>query len=610
MLRVVYRSILLLLLLPLCFLNSPVTPAQHPLVNPDDSTTNVLLGGNFEEDFKNKPDTWSRQRWGETTTYFHKVTDNPHSGKSAIRMSTKDVKTGGSRFRQLINVKVGGVYKAVVWLRGDSGIQVRVCVEAELPPGYKPCAGVRTVTMSPDWKKVEFKAVPRVNAKHHWFTIRPLGDGAIYIDDAHLEDITAEEMHNLTPPDRRIEKTFFGLEFRSLFKHKYWPELGQGLIRIWGSYAGWNAIQPSNDSWNFSAIDRHVDHVKSNCTDCEILLKLGITPKWAASDPDSHGPWDNSPGGNSMPQNINDWKIFVRKVAERYKTRIQYYEIWNEVNIRKFWKDGMENMLKLSKVAYEVIKSVDPNATVLMPNFTVNGYAKFEEYLKLGGAQYADMVSFHIYMPYDSVESSIKQAIVIKDIMLANGADLPIWNDEAAISGKKLQQKLTSNTLGGLVARAYIVNWLYGFENFTYYFYGNHGDYVWLSQTNYHTLTPGGMGYAEIANWLTGTHIKKVQVSKDRTWIVQLTMIDGRDGYLLWKEQGAQYLNVPLTWKISERWDMLGNRENITSVTAVRIDDSPLLLVSDTSVHNKSCALIDCRAGSLKIAHEPYRRVE
>ena len=49
---------------------------------------------------------------------------------------------------------------------------------------------------------------------------------------------------------------------------------------------------------------------------------LGSTPLWAAKYPTADFEYYYGPGTASVPANLEDWRTWVRAVAERYKGRI------------------------------------------------------------------------------------------------------------------------------------------------------------------------------------------------------------------------------------------------------------------------------------------------
>ena len=68
----------------------------------------------------------------------------------------------------------------------------------------------------------------------------------------------------------------------------------------------------------------------------------------------------------------NPWARFVGAAVQRYKpggdagTAIRHWEIWNEPDLCHFWSGTPQEYARLVKVAYIVIKNVDPDAYVVL----------------------------------------------------------------------------------------------------------------------------------------------------------------------------------------------------------------------------------------------------
>ena len=66
---------------------------------------------------------------------------------------------------------------------------------------------------------------------------------------------------------------------------------------------------------------------------------FGMTPGWAAQDRNAKSHY--FVGASSPPADIEDWRAYVRAVATRYKGRIRYWELWNEVNDKLFYSGAV-----------------------------------------------------------------------------------------------------------------------------------------------------------------------------------------------------------------------------------------------------------------------------
>lgn len=88
----------------------------------------------------------------------------------------------------------------------------------------------------------------------------------------------------------------------------------------------------------------------------------------------------DNPGPGKTVNADNPWARFVHETVNRYRpggaagTNVRYWEIWNEPDLCFFWSGSPQQYVRLLKVAYLVIKQVDPSATVMW-----GGLAHFEQ---------------------------------------------------------------------------------------------------------------------------------------------------------------------------------------------------------------------------------------
>jgi len=137
--------------------------------------------------------------------------------------------------------------------------------------------------------------------------------------------------------------------------------------RLWDMKVAWRDVNPAPGVFDWSILDRRIAQVES--WGGRPLLVLGLTPQWAAMDPNAGDPrW--GAGSASLPADLDAWTGYVRAVASRYGDRIGAYEVWNEANLKTFWAGTPEQMALLTALANQEIKKFSPNATVLAPSVT------------------------------------------------------------------------------------------------------------------------------------------------------------------------------------------------------------------------------------------------
>ncbi len=136
-----------------------------------------------------------------------------------------------------------------------------------------------------------------------------------------------------------------------------------------------------------------------------LLIRLDRPPAWArqkglaTSRPDSTGP----------PDDYATFANFVRRVAERYRGRPRYYQIWNEPNLHNEWNDqpiDPAGYVRLLAAAYRAVKEADPQATVVMAGLAptdqlgpenLNDLIFLERAYQAGLSRYFDVMAVMIY---------------------------------------------------------------------------------------------------------------------------------------------------------------------------------------------------------------------
>jgi len=90
---------------------------------------------------------------------------------------------------------------------------------------------------------------------------------------------------------------------------------------------------------------------------------------------------------------------FVRALVERYKDKINYWEVWNEPNHRNYWgsePNGKEYGLLLVQTA-EIIKTLDPESRVIGGSMAGINPQFTDDFLSVGADKVIDIISYHNY---------------------------------------------------------------------------------------------------------------------------------------------------------------------------------------------------------------------
>ena len=531
----------------------------------------LLTDPGFEGNYPHIAPGWSINAWGTEAPEYQASceTANPHEGASSQRLEVTGLPAkSGVILRQNYTFKQGHVYRARLWLRSPDRAGVQVLLRRSGP--HYDAGAIRGIEVDANWQEVCIEGGFGDSDVAGFFGVACKRSGTVILDSASLVDITSEVLSRPVS-SQAVPASLFGIHINKLGTHNVWPDLGAGMLRLWDTATCWRYLQPEPDRWEWTRLDYYLRHVQRNAPTARVLLTLGMTPDWAVSPEVKAG----EQAGTSPPVNLDHWRNYVRTLGKRYKGRIHCWELWNESDYAGFYTGSPGEMLPLARIAWEELKGIDPQNLVLSPNVTRAGLAWLDQYLSLGGGQYADILSFHCYPP-PNPEDAVPIYAAVRDLARAHGqGDKPIWNTEGAVESKA---QFAEDEARGAVARAYLVQWAQGVQNFNWYCWDIH----WpggadLSKTlTGPDLAPGGVAYRELAEWMTGASMVRRTVA-GTTWTVELKRKDGRSALIAWTTQKAESMPIPDHWKGARRRDLEGNATEIHEGLAA-IGPAPVLL--------------------------------
>lgn len=395
---------------------------------------------------------------------------------------------------------------------------------------------------------------------------------------------TESDLKITSVPSEPIPQTLFGMHLESPAEIP-WPAVPFGTWRIWDSFVGgegtfWPHLERFKGQWNFKALDTCVELAQKKGV--EVLYVMSLTPKWAAARPGDAGAFGDGPT-ISEPQNIEDWRNFVRTVATRYKGKIKYYELWNEPSLKNWYSGTVDKMVDLAREAYTILKQVDPSITVVSPSVFADygGVEWLDKYLEKGGGNYADVIGAHFYIGFDATpeEESLLLIRKIQQVMAKHKLTTkPLWNTETGYGNKQSKQFYSDSDSMAFVARSYIVNWALGLKRFYWYGWDTANVVTLLMvKDDKKTLTPAAKAYEEIQKWLIGTRMESCDNSNGR-WFCALTRRSGDKAWVVWNPKGELSFDVPKTWNVRQVKDLTGSQTAFPNDGNLKIGRSPILL--------------------------------
>ena len=317
-----------------------------------------------------------------------------------------------------------------------------------------------------------------------------------------------------------IQDSLFGLHVNGA-ERGVWPTINFGSLRLWDNATSWTNIETSKGVFDWTNLDRAVSNANQNGV-TDFLMVLSGTPTWATNQ---RNPISlPAPNASGVPANMADWDDWVRAVATRYKGKITNYQPWNEANLKTFYTGTPAQMADLTKRAHDIIKSIDPSATIVAPStgLRLNGalqrfYPKFLQELKARNWP-VDVWSAHTYPnSLGTTNDRRKLANTWIDLLKAAKApNLPLWDTENnyGLGGPGTdfpEQDIKGTKAASWTAVTYLDALRLGISRVYIYQWGPYND-LWGIQ--YKDGAPGAIAMNTLQKWIVGTTYKGCKEAK------------------------------------------------------------------------------------------------
>ena len=328
---------------------------------------------------------------------------------------------------------------------------------------------------------------------------------------------------------------------------------------------------------------------------CQIIYTLGVTPLWAAgrTEPRFYS------GTANPPQNLEDWRVYVRTMGRRFSDRVRCWEIWNEADQGHQYHGDVKTICEMTRIAYEELKAIRPDNLILSPNITSFGVAFLDEFLAMGGGRFVDVISWHHYAPLRP-ENSLPAIEAVRDVLRRHNVQhKPLWNTEGKPGGDPglpgadgSPQPPSTEVARAAVARTHLVQWAYGIGVCCWYMFDETPKRACIplsrstqkaGKPDYAALTPAGETYNELARWLIGARLvaKTVEPSptQGQRWTLELTRDGGYRAWIVWDTAGSAEVLIPAQWGVRQIRSLDGAPPR-SAGRQVTVGPLPLLLES------------------------------
>jgi hypothetical protein len=480
--------------------------------------------------------------WADVAVNYSEDASNPHGGATSQKVEVQAVNSGAVQLTQELFLRRNAVRGVSVWLRGTSGMQIALSLRQQRAPNT--VYAEQTATLNGEWRQFQISGNISGELKTN-LLIQARTPGTFWVDDAAVIDAGGQPIAESFPP----------VNFKTL--------------RLWDAGVTWTALEPQKGQWDFSVLDRFVN--EAQVRNMDVVLTLGQSPAWASARPGDVTYIGK--GAPAEPRNMQDWRDYVSTVATRYRGRIKFYEIWNEPNDRTFYTGSISKMVELTNEAAAILKSIDATNTVISPPPYVTGW--LDEFLAAGGGRNVDVIGYHAYStpPEDFAGALANARLVIEERGLSAK---PLWNTEGATGDKSVDDNLAA----GYLARAYLVNLLYGAKRYNWYMWERDAPfYVNTVEQNNFTPNAAGNALGVLQQWLVGSTIREF-TNDNNNWRIELERANGSRGWIIWNPASTVSYSLPAVWNVQAKQDLGGNVTNIAGNTSVVVDAVPILIES------------------------------
>jgi hypothetical protein len=213
----------------------------------------------------------------------------------------------------------------------------------------------------------------------------------------------------LASPEYGLQASLWWYEDESRRDLQLIRDAGFDWVKQHVSWRNVEGITKGHYDWYFT--DRIVADAEQ--LGLKVIFRLDSEPVWAVPPEGTFSP-------NGPPENPQDFGDFCHAMAERYRGRVQAYQVWNEPNLAREWGGWPPDpvaYVELLRVCYVGIKIADPDALVISAGLSPTGNGLPAaipdiEYLvgmyEAGAAPYFDLLGVHapgfLYPPEVSPE--------------------------------------------------------------------------------------------------------------------------------------------------------------------------------------------------------------
>jgi hypothetical protein len=398
--------------------------------------------------------------------------------------------------------------------------------------------------------------------------------------------------------DRAIPPELFGMHMNmgQIRSDYQWPIIPFYSWRLIHARTVWSSLESAPGTWQWEVLDWAVSDALAHRV--QPLITLGHVPAWAARRK-AGAPEPREGHGAFPPADLQAWRRYVTTVAERYRGKVHWYELWNEPHFSETDKPDFgfsaDDMVALARVTREALRAVDPALRLVSfsPSGAERGVRRIELFLQRGGGAFVDAIGFHFYTSPPSPEAIPALAARLREAAVRHGVGgLPIWDTESGFMTEdpahglragpidRIDRRVTEAEAADLVPRQLLMLLHAGVER--HYHYGWAFKGFELAAESGRRANAAGQAWSTAHRWLAGQRFGGCRMAPPATWRCTLRRArDGVEAEVAWSAAGPVQMAVPAGWRHAET--VAGVTRALPPGQALVLDGSPVLLKSDAA---------------------------
>ena len=334
--------------------------------------------------------------------------------------------------------------------------------------------------------------------------------------------------------------------------------------------AGMSMVRSDLDFYNFMN-DEGISHtsifnnVISSCRKSDVGL-LGIL-----TNPNRYA-WGNAPL----------YEKYLRALARQYNRQIDYWEVFNEVNLFRGVDKLPQRYAEALQTTYKILKSENPDNKVVLTGMAEVHNSFLDDICKEGAHKYFDIMNFHSYLEPEQLIPSFHK---IKEVMDRYGWHKPVWLTECGMHTAQddnphegFYTDLLETEQARRVARIYLLAWAHGVNKvFWYNLCASENDKT-EKEDNFGLLhrdlspKPSYVAYQTLTRFCPDGSTRPVLVRNNDIYQARWTRPDGSRIYAAWCSSGRREIRHDLSPK-AKWYDYLGREikvgKSLTLTTSV-----------------------------------------